>query len=160
MDFKSIILMTLSVTVLSGYHQIENTPQDKISKAKMLKLVNEVRKNGYRCGGKKMPPVAPVKWNDKLAKAAYNHSRDMQRNNFFSHTGKNGSNPGQRIKKAGYNWFTYGENVAMGQRSEEAVMKSWLRSKGHCKNIMKKGITHMGVGKSGSYWTQVFAGGE
>ena len=55
-----------------------------------------------------MPPVAAVIWNDKLAKAAYDHSVDMKSNDYFSHTGLNGSSPGQRITAAGYSWKTYG----------------------------------------------------
>ena len=83
-----------------------------VNKAKILQLVNNVRKSGCTCGTTAMPPVAAVTWNDKLAKAAYDHSLDMKSNDYFSHTGLNGSSPGQRITAAGYVWKTYGENIA------------------------------------------------
>jgi uncharacterized protein YkwD len=58
-----------------------------------------------------LPPLAA---NAALATAAQAHSNDMANNNFFSHTGSDGSNPGQRISRAGYSWYTYGENIAAG----------------------------------------------
>ncbi len=60
----------------------------------------------------------------------------MKTNNYFSHTGLNGSTAGQRITAAGYTWSAYGENIANGYSSEQAVINGWLGSEGHCKNIM------------------------
>ncbi len=127
-----------------------------VDKTKLLQLVNDVRQTGCNCGTTTMPPVAAVAWNDKLAKAAYDHSSDMKSNDYFSHTGLNGSNAGQRITAAGYIWKTYGENIAKGYASEQAVMNGWLSSEGHCKNIMNANFKEMGVGKQGDYWTQLF----
>ena len=104
-----------------------------------------------------MPAVAVVTWNDKLAKAAYYHSVEMKSNDYFSHTGLNGSNAGQRITAAGYTWKTWGENIANGYTTEQAVVSGWLSSEGHCKNIMGINFKEMGVGRQGNYWTQVFA---
>ena len=75
---------------------------------------------------------------------------------FRSHTSGGNTTAGDRIKAAGYNWRTYGENIAMGQTTEQIVMNSWLESEGHCKNIMNKNFKDIGVGRSGNYWTQVF----
>lgn len=54
-----------------------------------------------------------------------------------------------------------GENIAYGQKDEEAVMKTWLKSYGHRKNIMNKSFTHIGCGFSYSdddilYWCVCF----
>lgn len=127
-----------------------------VSKSKMLQLINNVRKAGCNCGTTSMPPVAVVTWNDKLAKASYDHSVEMKVNNYFSHTGLNGSNAGQRITAAGYTWKTWGENIAKGYATEQAVVSGWLSSEGHCKNIMGANFKEMGVGRSENYWTQVF----
>jgi uncharacterized protein YkwD len=81
----------------------------------------------------------------------------MNKNNYFSHTGLDGSSPGDRITRVGYNWRAYGENIAKGYTSEQAVMNGWLQSEGHCKNIMSSNVKEMGVGRDGNYWTQVFA---
>jgi len=127
-----------------------------VNKTKLLDLVNAVRKTGCNCSSTVMPPVPSVTWNDKLAKTAYDHSVDMKLNDYFSHTSLNGSNPGQRITAAGYVWKTYGENIANGYASEQAVMNGWLGSEGHCKNIMNGNFKEMGAGREGNYWTQIF----
>ncbi len=158
MDIKAIILLSAGIAFFSNSPSFSSgNLKDKISRSKLLKMVNSVRQSGYKCGGKMMPPVAPVVWNDKLAKSAYRHSKDMHSKKYFSHKSKNGEKAGDRIRKVGYSWRTYSENIAWGQSSEEAVMRSWLNSAGHCKNIMKESVQHMGVGKSGPYWTQIFA---
>ena len=127
-----------------------------VDKAKILPLINKVRQTGCNCGITSMPPVAPVVWNDKLAKAGYDHSVEMKVNSYFSHTGLNSSNPGQRITAAGYLWKTYGENIAKGYTTEQSVVNGWLSSEGHCKNIMNANFKEMGVGREENYWTQVF----
>ncbi len=125
-----------------------------VDKGIALQLINNVRQTGCNCGSEAMPPVAPITWNDQLALAAYNHSKDMRDNNYFSHTGLNGSTPGDRIRNAGYNWRTYGENIANGYPNEQAVINGWLNSPGHCRNIMNGSFKEMGMGREGSYWTQ------
>lgn len=133
-----------------------NTTTFNVNKAVALQLVNNVRQTGCDCGGEYMPPVAPLSWNDQLATAAYNHSKDMNTNNYFSHTGLDGSGPGDRIRRTGYNWRTYGENIAKGYQNEHAVINGWITSPGHCKNIMNGNFKEMGMGREGVYWTQDF----
>lgn len=123
---------------------------------KLLELVNNVRATGCDCGGEAMPAVGAVVWNDTLELAAQGHSDDMKTNNYFSHTGLDGSTPGDRITAVGYNWFTYGENIAQGYTTPEEVIQGWLESEGHCRNIMDGDFKEMGVAVSGTYWTQVF----
>jgi hypothetical protein len=53
----------------------------------------------------------PVAMNGQLMAAARGHSQDMFVNQYQSHTGTDGSSPGDRITAQGYNWYTYGENV-------------------------------------------------
>ncbi|MFN2323641.1 MAG: CAP domain-containing protein, partial [Trueperaceae bacterium] len=52
---------------------------------------------------------------------------------------------------------SWGENVAAGYPSVDAVMAGWLGSDGHCANLMNPGFTEFGAGESGRYWTQGFA---
>ena len=127
-----------------------------VNKTLLLQLVNNVRSKGCNCGTTHMPAVAPLTWNDDLAKAAYAHSLDMSAHAYFSHTGNDGSDPSQRIEAAGYDWTTWGENIANGYASEQAVVNGWLGSEGHCKNIMSASFKDMGAGRSGNYWTQDF----
>jgi uncharacterized protein YkwD len=162
------LLLVLALFVFIFSCKKDNVPADagstgsggsivyNVNKSTLLQLVNNVRKSGCTCGSTIMPAVAAVAWNDLLAKAAYDHSNDMKTNNYFSHTGLDGTTPGDRITAAGYNWQAYGENIAMGYPDEQAVMNGWLNSEGHCKNIMDGNFKEMGAGKESSYWTQVF----
>ena len=134
-----------------------SNPSSTVNKATLLQLVNDVRQTGCTCGSTVMPPVAAVTWHDQLATAAFNHSNEMNSNNYFGHPGLSGSTAGDRIAGAGYAWKTYGENIAKGYLNEQAVMDGWLKSEGHCMNIMSSLFREMGVAKVGSYWTQEFA---
>ncbi len=127
-----------------------------INKTLMLQLVNEVRQNGCQCGGTYYSPVPTVTWNTNLELAAYNHSSDMYKNDYFSHTSLDGATAGDRIQKAGYAWTAFGENIGKGYSTERSVIEAWIQSEGHCKNLMKKQYKEVGVARVGAYWTQAF----
>ncbi|MEU1806969.1 CAP domain-containing protein [Streptomyces sp. NPDC019937] len=105
---------------------------------------------------------SPLKVNAKLAKAAEAHSEDMAEHSDMSHTGSDGSSPGDRIERAGYSWSTYGENVAYGYSSAKSVMEGWMNSSGHRANILNCDFKEIGVGlaQPGDYWTQDFGAGR
>ena len=130
-----------------------NNSKYNVDQSLLLGLVNQVRQSGCNCGTTAMPPVAPLAWNDLLAQVALDHSLDMETCNYFAHNNLQGKTPGDRITEAGYHWKTFGENIAMGYGSEQAVMSGWLNSEGHCRNIMGKDFVEIGVGRSGNYWT-------
>ncbi|ATZ22551.1 Cysteine-rich secretory protein family protein [Streptomyces lavendulae subsp. lavendulae] len=96
--------------------------------------------------------------NGELTKAAQDHSADMAAHATMSHTGSDGSDPGQRITAAGYTWRTYGENVAYGYPTPAKVMEGWMNSPGHKRNILDCSFKEIGVGlaQPGQYWTQDF----
>jgi uncharacterized protein YkwD len=93
-----------------------------------------------------------------LTNAARGHSQDMSQNNYFSHTGLNGSSPGQRIAATGYSFNTWGENIAAGYTSAASVMNGWMNSSGHRANILKSNFCDIGIGyvAAGRLWTQTF----
>ncbi|QTD96517.1 CAP domain-containing protein [Streptomyces cyanogenus] len=117
--------------------------------AEILRLVNAERsKAGCQA----------LTLNSTLTKAAQAHSQDMAAHQNMSHTGSDGSSPGDRITRAGYVWSSYGENVAYGYGTAEQVMAGWMSSPGHRANILNCGFKEIGVGlaQPGSYWTQDF----
>ncbi|MEM9134948.1 MAG: CAP domain-containing protein [Actinomycetota bacterium] len=101
-----------------------------------------------------------VSLNGTLNNAADGHAHDMANNDYFSHTGLNGSSPGDRITAAGYSWRTYGENIAAGQRDAQQVMTAWMNSSGHRANILNCSFAELGVGYAlrgnTPYWVQKF----
>ena len=132
------------------------TSSGTVNKATLLQLVNNVRQLGCTCGSVVMPPVAAVTWNDQLATAAFNHSNEMNSNNYFSHTGLNGSTAGDRITAAGYSWKAYGENLAYDNTDEKGVVKGWIGSPPHCQTLMSPLYNEIGAGRAGVYWTMDF----
>ena len=130
---------------------------------RVLDLVNQARAAPRSCGNREFKAAAPLRWNDVLARAAQLHAADMARNNYFSHGGRDGSGPAQRIERAGYRYRSIGENIAAGQMKPEEVVAGWLKSPGHCANLMNPVFTEMGVAfaveknsRMGVYWAQTF----
>ncbi|MBM6406001.1 CAP domain-containing protein [Phycicoccus sp. CSK15P-2] len=119
---------------------------------KVIKLVNaERRKAG----------CADFRVSTQLRRAARKHSHDMRTKNYFSHTSKDGRSPWQRIRAEGYEYGS-AENIAAGQISAYRVVKAWMTSPGHRKNILNCSNKAIGVGVSRgpsayrTYWTQDF----
>ncbi|MFD3821774.1 sigma-70 family RNA polymerase sigma factor [Streptomyces sp. NPDC058625] len=100
---------------------------------------------------------SPVTPDDRLNRAAQLHSEDMSANDYFSHTGQNGSSFVDRVTAQGHP-SPGAENIARGQSSAESVMESWMNSEGHRANILNCSLKTMGVGvvTSDWTWTQVF----
>lgn len=133
------------------------TPRQQTLAEEVLAQVNAARASGANCGGVQRPAVSRVALSDRLIQAAQIHSDDMESMRQLTHTGSDGSNPGQRIARTGYQAATWGENAAVGYRSESAVVAGWLRSEGHCNNMMNAAYTEIGAARAGDYWTLVLA---
>jgi len=150
-------------------------------KAEFLNVINNARAVQQDCGSRGIKQAVPaLAWNDALYRAAYEHSRDLALSNTFSHTGSGtvfdwtsevlslsgGSSVAQRMETNGYtNWRTYGENIAAGSYRDKAqiVIDAWLRSDGHCVNLMSPDFKEVGMGHFQdeesyyvNYWTQNF----
>ncbi|MGE5836219.1 MAG: CAP domain-containing protein [Acidobacteriota bacterium] len=129
-------------------------------------LINQRRAAGATCGGTPYPPVPALAMNSSLRTAARLHSQDMAANNYFSHTSLDGTTFDQRIRNAGYaGSFPWGENIAAGPSTAEAVVDGWMASPGHCANIMSPSFRATGIGYGFGasaayrhYWTQTFGG--
>lgn len=156
---RSAALACLVAAVLTACGTAEPRPrpeQTSISH-QLLVLVNQARAAGRQCGETYMPPVPALTVEARLVMAAAAHSEDMLAMGKLTHTGSDGSNPGQRIARTGYQHSSWGENAAWGYPTVESVMSGWLGSPGHCRNLMSSSFTEFGAGKAGTYWTQVFA---
>ncbi|XZN89893.1 MAG: CAP domain-containing protein [Microcoleus sp.] len=112
--------------------------------------------------------LSPLTFNAQLLNAAANHTENMALQDFFSHTGKDGSSIGSRITATGYKFSAAAENIAAGSSTPEQVVASWMNSAGHRANILDPKLKEIGIGyyflanDTGTenwnhYWTQVFA---
>lgn len=109
--------------------------------------------NGIRAGAN-VPGVTRSRVLDGVAKA---HANDMATNNFFGHTGSNGSNVAQRVKAAGYKWCAVSENVATGYSAQARAIESWRVLSGHYRNMVNPKARDFGLARAGNYWVMVLA---
>ena len=108
----------------------------RLDAEKARDLVNVFRRqNGLR----------PLKLQPALTEAARAHARDLAKWDRISHFGSDGSNPWDRVKRAGYNARLAAENVGTGQVTIDEVMKGWEASPGHKKNLLLPEAEHMGI---------------
>jgi uncharacterized protein YkwD len=129
-----------------------------------LQLVNDVRAQGTRCGGRRLAPAPPLRLSATLADVALGHASDMAEHDYFEHVDLAGHSPADRVRAVGYREKLVGENIAYGPESIEDVVRGWLGSPGHCENIMDPRFAEMGIGyaagegeRRGLYWDQLLA---
>ncbi len=129
----------------------------------VLALINQARRVTRTCGEKPFAAAKPLTYNSVLARVAQVHAADMANNNFFSHDGRDGSNPAQRVERAGYRYRATGENIAAGMSTADRAVEGWIKSPPHCANLMSQAYTEMGVAyatnprsQMGVYWAQSF----
>lgn len=124
------------------------------------------RVNSYR----EMAGCPALALNAQLTTAALVHSRDMALHDFAGHTGSDGSNFGERISRAGYNYSSAAENIAINISEPESVVDRWVNqtppNDGHRRNVLNctyvdTGIAYVSIasdtGRVRHYWTQVYA---
>ena len=100
--------------------------------------------------------LSPLVWDNRVAAVAKAHSRDMYDRDYLSHSWRDGRSTWDRLTARGVRYSRAGENIAWGQRTGSAVLRSWLDSPGHRANIEDDSYTRHGVAKVGVYWTHVF----
>lgn len=89
--------------------------------------------------------VGPVRASSTLRQVASDHLNDMVQNRFFSHTGSDGSDIGDRLRRRGYGFCFAAENLAKGQRSLDDVLSSWAKSRGHRRNMLASDAQEFGL---------------
>lgn len=155
LSWASVALLALSLAVAPP---VTAGPAESV-----LSAVNAARAKAG-CG--------PLRANPKLMAAARSHARAMAEQDFFAHAGKDGSRFSSRIERQGYSYRAAAENIAAGQTSAGEVVRSWLNSAGHRRNMLNCAMQETGIalvyqpddrplrGNRAAlryYWVQVFA---
>lgn len=97
--------------------------------------------------------LGQVTINPKLSAAARKYAALLAKTQEFSHTA-GGTNAGDRIKASGYDFCSYGENLAMAADSRgfasrplaASAVTGWINSPGHRANMLAANVTEIGVG--------------
>ena len=97
--------------------------------------------------------IRPLKISPGLIAAAEKQSKYQSRNDQMSHDGSNGSSVSDRVKEIYGLTLPVAENVAHNQKTVEDVMRSWIHSKGHYRNIINPRYNLFGAYMKRLYWT-------
>ena len=96
--------------------------------------------------------LTALKGDARLERAARVHGGDMVEHGYFSHDGRNGSKPAERIRAAGYlasgGAWRIGENLAWGTgelSTPKAIVAAWMESAGHRANILQPAYREIGL---------------
>jgi uncharacterized protein YkwD len=149
---------------VSSFPEAKHT-RSRAAQNPLKKLVNQVvtLTNNFR----RQNGLTALTLNSKLTAAAQKHTQNMALQDFFDHTGRDGSSLGQRISAEGYKWSMVAENIGAGYGTAADVVNGWINSPGHRANLLNPGLKQIGVGyyflanDTGSqnwhyYWTQDF----
>ncbi len=120
--------------------------------AVLLKLVNRAR---MRRG------IKPFKLNTRLCALAALKSNDMVKRGYRGHISPKYGSPPNFVRANGITFDVATENIAWMQKTPEAAFETWMASSGHKRNILRRDLTEIGIGRD-SYgqgvWTQLFIG--
>jgi uncharacterized protein YkwD len=99
--------------------------------------------------------LKPLCVDPKLTRAARSHSREMIEKDYFSHYSYDGEGVGARLRRFGYDWSVYGENIAKGYGSSGdpgPIFELWMNEPAHKANILDGRFRQVGVGTyTGNY---------
>lgn len=104
--------------------------------------------------------LPPLEVSSKLQAAAERHAEDMAAHGKMTHKGSDGSSSIHRIVAKGYKYRRAGENIAAGHFTVDSLMKGWMESPHHKRNILGS-FSQIGVacatGENGKrYWCVTF----
>lgn len=84
--------------------------------------------------------------NTSLMNAAQAKAEHMVKNRYFAHFAKDGTSPWDFMSKTSYDYSVAGENLAITNENDDAVIKGWLQSPTHRENMLSTKYQHIGIG--------------
>jgi len=101
-----------------------------------------------------------LKWNDRLYRAARDHSAEQDRYHYMGHGSPDPARDdlGDRVRIAGYGQARqWAEIVAWGYEGPKSVILGWMNSKGHRAILLDGGLEEGAFSRVGDYFTGDFA---
>lgn len=107
--------------------------------------------------------LGPVQLSARLTAAAVTHARDMSVQERAWHFGSDGTSPGDRAARAGFQGRIFGENISESFDDEEALFQSWLNDPVTRQVMLEPRARVIGFGwfqepDGKLWWVQVFGG--
>ncbi len=150
------------IRALTLYDSGDSTPEEQL----VLEYINRARANptaeGTRLGISMWESLCdlndvgvrpPLAMNKILLQVADYHSWDMYTSNYFDHNDLSDHDPEQRMTNAGYSWWTWGENIAVGSSGysatnleDDLMVDSSTSCRLHRVNLFDNDFKEVGVG--------------
>ena len=155
-DGNAVIVAPGNRPVWSTRTVIGSTPSGNGQQSLTSRVVDLTNAERARAG------CRPLRIDGNLTTAAQRHAQDMAVKNYFSHTAPSAPRTMvDRLRAANVGYRTAAENIATGAVNDPAdVVRRWMDSSGHRKNILNCSLGRIGVGydsRSGGRWVQDFA---
>lgn len=139
-------LLLICIIIAIGMAPV-NTKADQLSGQEIVKLSNKYRKT-------------PLTIDPALSFIAQTKANDMVNKNYFSHNTPDGHRFFYFLQQLGYSYQSAGENLAIDYNDNSGVVKAWMKSASHKKNIINPRYSKVGIGianKDGhNYIVQLF----
>ena len=157
----SVTVPTTAITPISGVPTVRVSGPASCSYSSSSSYQTEIANliNGARAEA----GLAPLAVSPLLTAAAQGHSIDMACHGLISHSGSDGSSPGQRVAAAGYAASRSAE-IIYGSGYPQTAFNWWMNDQIHRDEILRFTVTEMGIGyayvpgtAAGGYYTVVFA---
>ncbi len=108
----------------------------QISPDIVIELTNKERLNAG---------VSTLKYNSALNQAALAKATDMFENNYWAHVSPTGTEPWYFVTGSGYKYLHAGENLARDFSNPTDVVKAWMASPTHRKNLLDDRYHDIGI---------------
>jgi len=143
------LLVKLLVFVLVSVYPISAWVTPSVSSAEIVKIVtltNDLRRS---------LALKPLNVSTKLNQAAMKKVEDMFINQYFAHVSPQNFDLEHFLKSASYtDYFTVGENLAMGYDNAQEVVTAWKNSPTHYSNLVDSNFQEIGVGLTGGIYNE------
>ncbi|EAQ26057.1 CAP domain-containing protein [Roseovarius sp. 217] len=134
---RSLVLSVILVLFAVMPTMACTVPPNYIELARQLMLqINQERARFH---------LPDFRMSSQLTEVAQAHACDNASHNRLSHIATGGSSLGARVITKGYDFRFITENVALGYSTHEQVLKAWLQSSSHRKNILDGRTNELGV---------------
>jgi uncharacterized protein YkwD len=104
--------------------------------------------------------LTPFRWNDRLFRAAHDHSAEQHRHGYMGHGSPDPARDEleDRLRFADCGPLrTWAEVVGWGYAGPASVVNGWMNSRGHRKILLDPDLTDAGFARVGDSFTGNFA---
>ncbi|MEL6751859.1 MAG: CAP domain-containing protein [Pseudomonadota bacterium] len=136
------LFLLLAVTMVAA-------PAQAFDARTVVNAVNQLRAN---------QGLPSLRLSSTMQRAAQEQAAIMAKKRKMGHSVGFGNSFKRRLKRVGHRGAA-AENVAVGQRNAQAVLRAWMGSRGHRRNILNRKMKTFGLamktGGGRNYWAMV-----